>query len=374
MENRITISILATRLADGTGRSRKSCEEFIKEFFKLAADVLSEGENLRIKGFGSFKVTTVDARGSIDVTTGRPNQIDSHKKVVFTPSKEMAAIINAPFEIFESVELEDDDPLADLNVENTLIPKEEKEPADNILEAGSAEENYDDEITEEAYVGESDSKKNVESIDQSAASSVNNDDEIKEIPVDIEKKQPTENGFIKEPFNVRDQEVIYIENPIHFKRGIIVGSLATLVLCLIIFMLGCFLGWWPVNFESAKEKVMTEIVEQPEDVSTEQTDTIENIILQKETEPQTPQPTKTIYDTVTKTRYLTTIAREHYGNYHFWPYIYMENEKILGHPDRITPGTKVVVPPLSKYGVDATNKTDEKEAKKLGYKIYSKFK
>lgn len=33
------------------------------------------------------------------------------------------------------------------------------------------------------------------------------------------------------------------------------------------------------------------------------------------------------YDTITKTRYLTTMAKDHYGNYHLWPYIYKENEK-----------------------------------------------
>ncbi len=38
------------------------------------------------------------------------------------------------------------------------------------------------------------------------------------------------------------------------------------------------------------------------------------------------------------------MAKEHYGNYNLWPYIYEENKAILGHPDRIRPGTKVIVP------------------------------
>ena len=80
-----------------------------------------------------------------------------------------------------------------------------------------------------------------------------------------------------------------------------------------------------------------------------------------------------LYDTITKTRYLTTMAKDHYGNYHLWPYIYMENQKFLGHPDRITPGTKVVVPPLSKYGVDPSNPEHIKKAKQLGIEIYKKY-
>lgn len=94
-----------------------------------------------------------------------------------------------------------------------------------------------------------------------------------------------------------------------------------------------------------------------------------------EAEPSVPtQPSdRKVYDTITKTRYLTTMAKDHYGNYHLWPYIYKENEKILGHPDRIRPGTKVVVPPLSKYGVNPDNKADIDKAKKLGNEIYARY-
>jgi hypothetical protein len=68
------------------------------------------------------------------------------------------------------------------------------------------------------------------------------------------------------------------------------------------------------------------------------------------------------------------MAKDHYGNYHLWPYIYMENSSFLGHPDRIRPGTKVVIPPLSKYGVDPNNPKDIAKAKKKGEEIYNKYK
>ena len=81
----------------------------------------------------------------------------------------------------------------------------------------------------------------------------------------------------------------------------------------------------------------------------------------------------TVYDTITKTRYLTTMAKDHYGNYHLWPYIYRENGKILGHPDRIKPGTRVVIPDLAKYGVDPKNADHIDKAKKLGVEIYARY-
>ena len=80
------------------------------------------------------------------------------------------------------------------------------------------------------------------------------------------------------------------------------------------------------------------------------------------------------YDTISKTRNLTKMALEYYGNYNLWPYIYEENKDFLGHPDRIKPGTKVVIPPLSKYGVDSKNEEDIIKAKKMGQEIYAKYK
>ena len=94
--------------------------------------------------------------------------------------------------------------------------------------------------------------------------------------------------------------------------------------------------------------------------------------MQDEVAPTRPSDEK-VYDTITKTRYLTTMAQDHYGNFNFWPYIYKENQAILGHPDRIRPGTRVVVPKLSKYGVSADNPKDIAAAKRLGVEIYSRY-
>lgn len=77
-------------------------------------------------------------------------------------------------------------------------------------------------------------------------------------------------------------------------------------------------------------------------------------------------------DKITNTRYLTTMAKEHYGNYNLWPYIYLENEGKLGHPDRIKPGTTIVIPNISKYGIDPSNPKDIEKARKLGVEIYRK--
>lgn len=78
-------------------------------------------------------------------------------------------------------------------------------------------------------------------------------------------------------------------------------------------------------------------------------------------------------DKVTNTRYLTTMAKEHYGNYNFWPYIYLENEAKLGHPDRIKPGTTVVIPNIEKYNINPSDPKDIEKAKRLSVEIYKKY-
>lgn len=79
------------------------------------------------------------------------------------------------------------------------------------------------------------------------------------------------------------------------------------------------------------------------------------------------------YDRIGKDRFLITMARDYYGNPYFWPYIYEENRVKFAHPDRITPGTGVVVPNLNKYGVNPNNPADVQKAKELGKEIYARF-
>ena len=93
---------------------------------------------------------------------------------------------------------------------------------------------------------------------------------------------------------------------------------------------------------------------------------------EKTKEADTKPSDEPVYDTITKTRYLTTMAKEHYGSYHLWPYIYEAN-KSLGHPDKIRPGTKVVIPPLSRYGVNPKNPDDIAKAKRKGAAIYARY-
>ncbi len=83
-------------------------------------------------------------------------------------------------------------------------------------------------------------------------------------------------------------------------------------------------------------------------------------------------PTEPVYDTVTKSRYLTTMARDHYGKKSYWIFIYNANPQ-LNNPNQISPGTRVVIPAKSSFAGATEAETDAK-AQKLLNELSRKYK
>ncbi|MDE6696356.1 MAG: HU family DNA-binding protein, partial [Muribaculaceae bacterium] len=120
MNNKITFPRLASLLADKSGRSKRFSEDFLREFFTLISERLVAGDSVKIKGLGTFKLSKVEARKSVDVTTGESMEISGHSKVVFLPSKDLAAAVNSPFEAFTAIEISDDADISQLFNEANL--------------------------------------------------------------------------------------------------------------------------------------------------------------------------------------------------------------------------------------------------------------
>lgn len=60
---------------------------------------------------------------------------------------------------------------------------------------------------------------------------------------------------------------------------------------------------------------------------------------------------------------LAKIAREFYGNHHYWVFIYFANADVIKNPDNVPLGTKLTIPDLRKYGHDGDTPAAEHEAK-----------
>ena len=135
MNQKITFPELVNAIAESTGYSKHLSEEFLKELFALITNSLASGENVKIKKLGTFKVVDVEARKSVKVGTGEEIEIPGHKKVTFTPDKELAEAINLPFAAFETIELKDsvtDEMLESTDCETELPDKPANERPNEV--------------------------------------------------------------------------------------------------------------------------------------------------------------------------------------------------------------------------------------------------
>ena len=388
MEGKITSSGLAAMIALATGKQKQLCEDFVSALFRLVGRELLKGENVRIKGFGTFKLVDVEPRKSVNVVTGEDYEIPGHTKVVFVMAKELAAVVNEPFEAFETVEISDELPTDTLDGE--------VEVPDVIPETNEEEivpEEPDDIISEDS-----------EEITQEEPEDIAYDEPLEtaqEEPEEIAQEEPEEIAQEEPEVNMSEEHQEYAEiepsddeepeDQSFWKRykfviGFVAGVCASFLIGWVSISLAEYLNHEEKVKLTANENVAAgeavvgiygdEIVES-DSTDLVKTHNVADSISRGETDKDdvpTRESDEPVYDTVSTTRYLTTIAKEHYGNFNLWPIIYEENAAILGHPDRIRPGTKVVVPPLSKYGVDPKNKEQIKAIKQKGNAIYAKYK
>lgn len=386
MNEKITLPALITLLSDKSGKTKKQCEDFLREFFNTIVDTLAEGENVRVKGLGTFKVITVEARKSVNVNTGEQMEIPSHRKIVFIPAKELAEEVNSPFAMFESVEIpeeeeESGEKFEDENSGDTEVAPDSEENEAIEPNADDVPEPQGEYVIEEGTVIE-----NVDAPENHSAPETEREEprgqEVVEKPEELEEPQEPE-----EPEVEAFAEAMPKTKSYSFLIGFACGLAFAALLCL-----GAYVFFFDNILKKSHSEEKNTKIENPvaqkqianidstasnSTLARESSRTIANSTAKiEEREPAETAPTlpsDIVYDTITKTRYLTTMAKDHYGNYNLWPYIYEENKKILGHPDRIKPGTRIVVPPLSKYGVDPKNPEDIRKAKAMGVKIYARY-
>ncbi len=151
--NKSSLPILAKALSTKCGISQTDAEGFIKSMFEVANKGLQEDKLLKMKWLGTFKVTSVKDRESIDVNTGERILIEGRDKVTFTPDNILKEIVNKPFAQFETVVVNDgvdfseiDEKFAHMEeIEHEQDEKDAiKEKNDTSLEEASASGSYEE--------------------------------------------------------------------------------------------------------------------------------------------------------------------------------------------------------------------------------------
>lgn len=87
------------------GLDKEAAERFVLQMFAVLREGIEREKNVKVKSLGTFKITSVNARESVDVNTGERIVIDGRNKITFTPDVVLRDRVNSPFAQFETVVL-----------------------------------------------------------------------------------------------------------------------------------------------------------------------------------------------------------------------------------------------------------------------------
>lgn len=443
MNKKITFPELIEAVATATETSKRTSEVFLKELFAVVTNSLVNGENVRIKNLGQFKLTEVGERKSVNVNTGEEMQIPSHTKVTFTPDKSLADAINMPFASFETVEISNNATEEELKLmsstqqlpekesQGTLreaareVPQvaadsgggvaegdmseesyrgdgnvaevvQEPQPSDAREDGGSTEENAVEEKydtgKDDAEVVEEEAKTHEVESDAGNAAQNGGDDESEDDAVVQDGETVEENSGRLDDLRRRLEERYAVPyRSSLFMRGFFWGIVTMLAIAAV-----AFYSYYLYNEENKAYNQAVAFANSGRGDEVARQDSIEAVvaaidssavvaissadtaavsqqevgaIAEEPHEGGSDEAAAVRYDTVTRSRYLTTMSREYYGDFRFWVYIYEENKGKIKDPNAIAPGTQVVIPPVAKYGIDKDDQASINRARALAVEI-----
>lgn len=139
-----SLSVLAKAVASKRGLTQAEAERFIATMFEVAGDGIQEDKLLKMKWLGTFKITSVKDRESVDVNTGERILIEGRDKISFTPDNILKEIINKPFAQFETVVVNDGIDFSDIDEKFANMAREEEK-----LQLQKEQECHDEEVVQE---------------------------------------------------------------------------------------------------------------------------------------------------------------------------------------------------------------------------------
>ena len=328
MDAKLNHSDLSLLLAKATEMSGAKAEAFTKAFFDIIIEGLEKDGSVKVNGLGTFKITDVASRGSVDVNTGEKIEIKGHKKLTFLPADTLKDKVNQPFAMFEPVEVDDS------------YVEEETNEEEVAVEEPSAEETPE----EPAATAE---------------------EPVADAPV-VEKNAPAEEPSVPKEQKVGDTDK-NIE-PVQKGKKWVYIIIPIIIMCIAVVALYMhkMQGETPAV---ANIEPVAKVVEQKTDVVSPDTITADTtaVSVEKIEEPYkfeileelANKPTRsiTISDTllyyadgeitthtVTADETLARIALTYYGDRKLWPYIVQYNK--LSNPNGLAKGMPLVIPCL----------------------------
>lgn len=173
---------IAAVLAVKHGLPQKEADSFLSHVIDVLNDALKEEKLVKVKGLGTFKVTSVNARASVDVNTGERIVIEGREKISFTPETSMRDWVNRPFAQFETVVVNE-------GVNFDEIDAKYEAASDEIAESESEEQPLVDiDLKDEAEIVE------LASVSENAGNSKDSQIDIPESPATAENPESSDNS------------------------------------------------------------------------------------------------------------------------------------------------------------------------------------
>ena len=381
MNEKITLQDLINSFSEKQGMNKKDAEAFVRTMIELIEEALTTEKYVKVKGFGTFKLTEVDSRESVNVNTGERIEIQGHTKVSFTPDATMKELINKPFSHFETVILNEGVELEDTPIEEpeTMV-QEEMIPETIVAEEKPAIEEVttivEEPVVEETAVEEPIAEEPV--IEEPVAE----DPVVEETPV-IETEEPQESPAVEaiEETPVVEETPMIKETPAMEEAPIVVEPQPEIVetkeksinrilwgVIVVLVLIILFGAYWmflrpaedaetpsipPVQEEVAiPAPVVEEVKPQEDTLKTVQFIELSAEELRKERVPSFADTldyqiagTQEEY-TLQKGETIIRVSVKFFGTKKYWPYIVKHNMDVLPNPDNIPAGVQLKIPKL----------------------------
>lgn len=90
----MTKNDLVQGIHDNLGFSKRDCARMVENVFEIMKENLSQGDKVKISGFGSFIVKDKDAQRGRNPQTGDEIEIDARRVLTFKPSQLLRKQLN----------------------------------------------------------------------------------------------------------------------------------------------------------------------------------------------------------------------------------------------------------------------------------------
>lgn len=387
MDAKLNHSDLSALLAKQAEISGAKAEVFTKAFFDIILEGLEQDGMVKINGLGTFKVTDVASRSSVDVNTGEKIEIKGHKKLTFLPADSLKEKVNQPFAMFEPVEIDesyvDDSEEPAMNeteaqeeataVEDTPVTTPCEEPV-TVEEPAAAEEAEPAEDAEIPAIKEEELTKEEETpAAEPVAEEVPAIEEAKEEAKETAAEPVAENSVGEQPAPKEVKNSYPITEPApaaakpttNRKRGVIytLFIIAAILVAVVIYLHPRLFGIVETGkktvatVETTPTKVVEEVKPDSDEVAAEQpieepyTFAMVDELAVKSVGSITRGDTllyvtnDTIAThTVAADETLVRISLKYYGDKRLWPYIVQYNK--LHDPNGLSKGMELLIPRL----------------------------